>query len=152
LRLNTSPSMKLTRMIPRLLTGRRPHRQTKTSMQPVCPLLGTRISALTRSAGLRLVSCCVGLMEEEGWGCLGRDGQDFWGRELSLTVVYLPFPFDSMKPGMGRKVFWLAPLSHHIITIYYINLCAQRANGVMGCHTFWFLFLVEIGGHNRRRG
>ena len=88
-------------------------------------------------------------------GVFGEGRSEFLGsRTFAFRLsVSKPFPFDSMKPGMGRKVSWLAPpLSHHIITIYYINLCAQRANGVMGCHTFWFLFLVEIGGHNRRRG
>ena len=37
-----------------------------------------------------------------------------------------------MKPEWeGKCPGWHAPLSHHIITIYYINLCAQRVNGVM---------------------
>ena len=66
----------------------------------------------------------------EGWsGFLG-------SRTLSYSLSAVPF--DSMTPGMGREVSWLAPLSHHIITIYYINLCAQRVNGVMAGKCFFF--------------
>lgn len=70
------------------------------------------------------------MFREEWLGFLG-------SRTLSYRLSAIPF--DSMKPergGKGRKVSWLAPLSHHIITIYYINLCAQRANGVMDCNPF----------------